>query len=356
MGSIKTVHSLILKLDAWIRGSSFWAKTLSALFLVGLIAWLDYATGEEVSVSLFYLLPVLFSAWFLGDLAALIVSLLCAVATAVTDILGGSALPIQVMAWNAFISFGIYATLAWFARTLQRVLDKESRLARTDPLTGAANLRSFMEALDAEIERSRRYEHPFVLAYFDMDRFKEVNDARGHTAGDELLRQIAHLVRSKVRNTDLLARMGGDEFAVLMPETDAAAGEAAIRKVREALNNVALNERTRVSFSVGVLACESKLQCSAEDLLNCVDELMYEAKRGAGRDSRDVDSARRDLSLEIENRKREPAPRLTPPWVCVALHYSISKVTVMLDLTLIVPGARGPSASALPPGACWTTF
>ena len=96
-------------------------------------------------------------------------------------------------------------------------------LARYDSLTGLANRATFLERLDLELARHRRFERPFSLAVLDCDDFKVVNDAHGHLEGDRLLQVAAATLRVALRKTDLACRLGGDEFAVLLPETDAAA-------------------------------------------------------------------------------------------------------------------------------------
>lgn len=150
-----------------------------------------------------------------------------------------------------------------------------------DALTGVADLRFFREALSAESERSRRYARPFVLAYLDVDNFKSVNDTNGHKAGDNLLRRIARSVQSHVRSPDLLARVGGDEFTLLMPETEAEAGEVALAKIRAALTAEFAAATPPVSFSVGLLACHDPAG-DANKLLHVVDTLMYKSKRSGG--------------------------------------------------------------------------
>ena len=104
--------------------------------------------------------------------------------------------------------------------SLKRALDRERELSGTDVLTGIRNARSFREVLGAEIERSKRFQRPFTVAYLDLDNFKTVNDCHGHEHGDELLRLVGNTILTGIRKTDTVARLGGDEFALLLPETE----------------------------------------------------------------------------------------------------------------------------------------
>ena len=125
-----------------------------------------------------------------------------------------------------------FLVLTQIACALKGAIRHQAELARTDDLTGLANRRHFFELSEAEIQRARRYAHPFSLAYIDFDHFKEVNDSRGHAEGDRLLRAATHTILDNIRSTDVMARTGGDEFAVLMPETGP---EAAMSVQREDL-------------------------------------------------------------------------------------------------------------------------
>lgn len=107
------------------------------------------------------------------------------------------------------------------------------RLARTDPLTGLANRRTFERRLEEEIVRVRRYEHPLSLLMADLDHFKAYNDTYGHQVGDAMLQQVAELLQGAVRETDLVARYGGEEFVILLPETPPDGVRAVAEKIRE---------------------------------------------------------------------------------------------------------------------------
>lgn len=156
------------------------------------------------------------------------------------------------------------------------------RLASFDGLTGLYNRRRFEEAANAEIDRARRYGRPFSLLLIDLDHFKQVNDTRGHNAGDAALRQAARILGEAVRTTDLVARYGGEELAVLLPETDAEEARQVAERIRLAIGGTPIsyeNESFVITASLG------GAQYSPDDdglarLVGRADAALYRAKQG----------------------------------------------------------------------------
>ena len=155
------------------------------------------------------------------------------------------------------------------------------RLMTFDGLTQVHNKRAFQEALEREVSRSRRYQRPLSLAVFDIDHFKQINDSRGHLAGDAVLRQLAGLVAANVRREDIFARVGGEEFALLAPEVSLEGVHVAAEKLR------ALIERTTfrfedhtipVTISLGVATLSADAAMGATELYAAADAKLYEAK------------------------------------------------------------------------------
>jgi diguanylate cyclase (GGDEF)-like protein len=161
-----------------------------------------------------------------------------------------------------------------------RLHDIVQRQAITDDLTGLVNRRRFIEALDAEIERARRFGAALTIVLADLDNFKQVNDEFGHHGGDVVLRVFADLIRSHVRDVDVSGRIGGEEFAILLPDTDAAGAARVAERMRTSLNEVAipLSEGSAIhvasSFGVAELAPDQ----SGDDLLRAADTALYRAK------------------------------------------------------------------------------
>jgi len=156
-----------------------------------------------------------------------------------------------------------------------------ARLALTDPLTGLSNRRHFLERLQGEVERALRYQRPLSVVLLDLDHFKRVNDTHGHAAGDDVLRGAARALRSVCRDVDLPARWGGEELALLLPETDAAGALIVAERVRERIEAQAYTAPSGSAFgvtaSLGVATAGDKA-LSAEALLHASDRALYRAK------------------------------------------------------------------------------
>ena len=173
-----------------------------------------------------------------------------------------------------------------------------------DFLTGLANRRRFEQELSREAERVARYGAPGAVLVIDLDNFKEVNDAFGHMAGDDLLKGVAGAVKHRIRQTDLLARIGGDEFGVLLPQADADQAQTAADGIVKALGrHVAVlgDQSIHVTASVG-LAMFDRL--SATEVLACADVAMYEAKQ-AGRNRFALYSPARGSGESLSARQTE---------------------------------------------------
>ncbi|MEX2376285.1 MAG: GGDEF domain-containing protein [Dehalococcoidia bacterium] len=177
------------------------------------------------------------------------------------------------------------SNLRRIAAQLREVSAELDRLARTDGLTGVANRRSLFDLMGTEFRRSRRYGRNLSVLMLDLDGFKQVNDRWGHPLGDEILRDIASLVRQNVRESDTVGRYGGEEFMVILPEASAAQAVAAAEKLRSAVE--AHDFRTsghipspvRITVSVGVASMPVEEEQDEVELFSRADQALYEAKR-----------------------------------------------------------------------------
>jgi diguanylate cyclase (GGDEF)-like protein len=270
-----------------VRGS--WqpsaAVTLALCALAVLaIAYLDSVTGIELRVFPLYFMPVLVVALRFGAGPGLATAGACAAAWYASHRLAGlhSSRPeidlanLAVMA----VAFGVVALLGAAQR---RWLRRERTLSRTDDLTGLLNGRGFYEAAAVEIARATRYQRPLSVAYVDLDDFKTVNDRFGHARGDAVLAAVAHAMRRACRSTDLVGRMGGDEFVILFPETERDAAEAAIAKVRSRIGHASRELGCALTASVGSVSFP-RPPAEVEVLVHEADRAMYAAKEG-GKDA-----------------------------------------------------------------------
>jgi len=163
----------------------------------------------------------------------------------------------------------------------ERASRELERLARTDALTGLANRRRFFELAETELARAGRYGSPLSVLMIDIDHFKDVNDACGHATGDLVLRQLAGTCRTVLRQVDTVGRVGGEEFAVLLPETSLAGAVEVADRLRSAVQSarVPREEGEPIAITVSVGVATSAPGKSVDDLMSQSDTALYEAKR-----------------------------------------------------------------------------
>lgn len=162
------------------------------------------------------------------------------------------------------------------------------RLATTDSLTGLRNRRAFDELLGLELTRAQRYGHPLTLILFDIDRFKQINDRHGHQAGDRVLVELARVVGSRLRASEVFARWGGEEFFIFAPNTDAAQAAHLAEEIRARVASHDFPAVGQVTISLGVT--QYAPGDSRDSLLKRADAALYRAKAG-GRNRVEVESA-----------------------------------------------------------------
>ena len=249
---------------------------LSVLLFAGLV-WLDYRTGRAVRLSIFYWIPIAAVTWRGGTVWGLTMVTASSLARLWVD---WHDMPARDKALGIGLDFLFWLTsfsvLCLLLSKLQELLELQETLAHTDHITGIPNSRAFQRCIERELERGRRSGLPLSLAYVDVDDFKGINDKYGHDAGNDLLREVADAGRSSLRAGDTMARIGGDEFAVLLPMTGDQEAKKAMERFIDTLVP-ALAERFRATVSIGlVTTCDNRP--SAKRLLDAADALMYEVK------------------------------------------------------------------------------
>ena len=167
------------------------------------------------------------------------------------------------------------------AREQRRARDAAIKLSSVDSLTGLFNRAYFFAALDREIERSARSRRGFCLLMLDLDGLKPINDQFGHFEGDRVLRGVGEVIRNRVRRIDTAARYGGDEFVVLLPETEPAGAYVLAEKIRSGATELSIDTETiriRTSLSIGVVTFPDDGR-TADELMIAADLAMYASKR-----------------------------------------------------------------------------
>jgi hypothetical protein len=165
-------------------------------------------------------MPISLITWYEGKWAGIIFSILSSIFWFSIDYYARPPDPnVWIMLWDALLRFGFFLVTTGLLSELNASLKRERRLARRDHLTQAWNRFAFTEMAEIELARAHRYGHPISLSYIDLDNFKLVNDHHGHAVGDMLLKEIVEKITALIRKTDILGRIGGDEFALLLPET-----------------------------------------------------------------------------------------------------------------------------------------
>jgi diguanylate cyclase (GGDEF)-like protein len=253
---------------------------LLAIVMVALIGVLDSRTEPDLSLALLYLVPIFQATWFAGRRAGVFMSCLSAAVWVLIRSLATSGEHASLtFYWNALTQLGIFMIVTYVVSiqlVLKKTLEKEQNLARTDFLTRAMNRRAFSDILAAEVSRSARYDHPLSLAYIDLDNFKDVNDQHGHAEGDSVLQVVVGAINKTIRSTDTVARIGGDEFVVLFPET----GSEAVARIIDVHDNIASAMRENkwpVTSSIGLVTCTPPL-VPPENIIKEAEKLMYAAK------------------------------------------------------------------------------
>ena len=268
------IYRLLTSLESLSRGGLIIIAT-GVVFIIGTI---DYLTGFELSVSLFYLIPVTMIAWAVGRNIGLVFSVFGAIVWLTSNSLSGQSLTnVFIAVWNTLIRFGFFAVVTILIAQLRHALEEERLLANTDPLTGALNRRSFNEIAEKKMIVSEVNRRPYTMVYIDLDDFKLINDKLGHAVGDHVLKTVVDTIHTQIRNTDFLARLGGDEFAILLTDIGQEQAQPIAERLRSTLLEKMKYNDWGITFSIGVLTVLSMPE-SPDKMVSLTDALMYEIK------------------------------------------------------------------------------
>jgi diguanylate cyclase (GGDEF)-like protein len=252
-----------------------WIAAVATLLMLGSFRAL---TGAEFALASAAIVPVYLVAWAGGFRHGLGAALLAAILWFISGLLGT---PAHDARWNlllnGFTRFLTYLLVVYLTARVRALLLQEAAAARRDPLTGLLNRRVFHEIGRGEVLRASRYHHPLAIAFVDLDRFKQLNDSKGHEVGDRALSAMGRALSAALRSTDCVARLGGDEFGIILPEIDQIGAAAAGAKLAAQIN-AALRPFAPVSASIGIAWFEYA-DGDFEALLKQADAVMYRIKR-----------------------------------------------------------------------------
>lgn len=243
------------------------------------ISFIQYITGPELSLTLFYLFPIILATWKTGIWAGIFISFSGAFLWLATDIIVIGMFTNKIIPFLnvAFRLIG-FLIITYIVSELKNAMELHKDIARTDSLTSISNKRAFYESSSMELYKAQRLNHPFSVLCIDLDNFKQVNDTLGHNAGDILLKTVAGGIKSNIRQIDVVGRLGGDEFGILLSETGAESAYTVAGKLQQILLEEMRKHNWPVTFSIGA-ATFLKPPKSVEEMLKKADILMYTAKK-----------------------------------------------------------------------------
>lgn len=244
--------------------------------LLFVVAACDYLTHTHyvLDFSPFYIAPVSFFSWFVGIRSGIALSIICVGVGFFVRLRGVSGLTAY---WDAIVWLSLYLMTTLLISQLKRLYEREYSLSRIDPLTRVENRRALFEAATRIKSLSDRHGFPVSIAYLDLDGFKQLNDQKGHQAGDRVLAQTATSIRKVLRPSDVVARIGGDEFAVLLPAADRETARSILSRVQVDFNRTMEASELPMTLSIGWVSFSPPL-CSVEEMLRNADKAMYVAK------------------------------------------------------------------------------
>lgn len=259
--------------------ASDWLVGLASFALIVLVGLIDHVTGYEISFSIFFLIPILVAVWYGDQNIGYVACIASASAWMVVEKV--SALPYSqswILYWNTGVRLTFFLVVAYLAGNLRANLERHRQLARTDSLTGLLNRSGFIERAATLVSASARHGNATTIAFVDLDNFKEINDTRGHEQGDTVLAFVATQLSRTMRGSDVVARFGGDEFAILLPNTNESGAQAFLEKLHaRVLSTIRDGGWPELGLSIGAIVLD-RGNVNLAEALHIADILMYRVK------------------------------------------------------------------------------
>lgn len=268
---MKTIFNILEeKHHVWI-----WIACITSVSVISVV---NNQFLTSVSLEPLLLLPVVIASWYGNLITGLSVSFITALATLVSYDQVFIVMPSTDALFNALVYLSALSILSILIHHFSAVCRVEEAAAEHDHLTGLLNIRGMTSLLEEEIARTKRYRHPFTVAYIDIDNFKAINDSKGHCGGDAILCKIAKIITTSFRESDYIGRIGGDEFVCLLPETKQPDAKVVFDKLQKNLDSAFCSSDIVVTFSIGVVTFEAAPP-NSQAALALVDKVMYRVKK-----------------------------------------------------------------------------
>jgi diguanylate cyclase (GGDEF)-like protein len=249
-----------------------------ALIMTTVIGLIDWLTGYEFSSSIFYLIPISFCAWYVGASAGYAFCVLSAAVWIAADLASGHQYTSKLMpVWNTGVRLGFFIIVTILLKRLRVALDEQTFLAQVDGLTGLLNSRTFKQRGGTFFGPTSINGRPLALGYFDLDGFLNINNQLGHTAGDLVLKGVSKIISDRLRKVDVGGRVGGDEFAILLPDTDTDGARIFFVDLHKLLLKFCSENNLQLGFSIGVVVFNG-FESSIDEAIGRADALMYKVK------------------------------------------------------------------------------
>lgn len=254
---------------------------LRRIFLFVMIAvWgvIDLATGYEYSFAVFYLIPVSIAAWYDNKYMTTVTIVLSALTWLYADYEAGHHYSSSIIPfWNTCARLGFFSVFAFLLFKIKRNLAEMTLMAMRDSLTSLNNTRAFNVEYQTLKKRQPKKDQTLAIGIIDLDGFKSVNDTYGHSKGDDVLVEFAQVLKESVRMNDVVARMGGDEFVVILQDTNSQGIEEYAKRLRNQFLLSGLKQRYGVDFSMGI-RIYTELPENLDEATRQADQLMYQSK------------------------------------------------------------------------------
>lgn len=244
-----------------------------------LIEYLDYYVSPKIYLSVFYLLPIALITWFVSKELGFITCGLSSAAGFINKVRGDQleSRIFLIELWNATGWLIVFLTVFYLLFKLSETLKQGEELGRTDLLTGVANKRLFLELAGMEVKKSYRYRHPITIIDIDIDDFKTINKKFGYHVGNQILYTAAQALKSYTRETDIIGRIGEDEFAIILPGSGYESAELVLSRIKNQLIEAMNKNHWSATFSMAAVTFVAPPN-SVEEMIQQVDYLMYLVK------------------------------------------------------------------------------